>query len=48
MNSLPSYPDDKGFVVLLDQQGDIIDEVDYIDDWHFKLFQIMNPFHWKE
>jgi hypothetical protein len=37
MNSLPSYPDDKGFVVLLDQQGEIIDEVDYSDDWHFKL-----------
>jgi hypothetical protein len=37
MNALPSYPDDKGFVVLLDQQGEIIDEVDYSDDWHFKL-----------
>jgi hypothetical protein len=37
MNSLPSYPDDKGFVVLLNQEGEIIDEVNYSDDWHFKL-----------
>jgi hypothetical protein len=37
MNSLPSYPDDKGVVVLLDKQGAIIDEVNYSDNWHFKL-----------
>lgn len=37
MNSLPSYPDDKGAVLLLDQQGAILDEVDYLDEWHFKL-----------
>jgi hypothetical protein len=39
--SLPSFPDDKGFVILLNQQGEIIDEVDYLDDWHFQL--IANP-----
>lgn len=37
MNALPSYPDDKGAVLLLDQQGAILDEVDYLDNWHFKL-----------
>ena len=38
---LPSYPDDKGTVVLLNAQGHIIDEVHYTRDWHFKL--IDNP-----
>lgn len=37
LSSLPSYPDDKGYVLILDAQGNIIDEVDYRDDWHFKL-----------
>lgn len=36
-SSLPSFPDDKGFAVLLNAQGEIADEVDYLDDWHFKL-----------
>ena len=37
MSSLPSFPDDEGFVVVLNQQGEIMDEVNYSDDWHFKL-----------
>ena len=37
LNTVPSYPDDKGFVTVLDQQGTVLDEVDYSDDWHFKL-----------
>jgi len=37
VSSLPSFPDDKGYVIVLDFQGNIIDEVDYFDDWHFKL-----------
>jgi hypothetical protein len=37
LSSLPSFPDDKGFVLLLNYQGEILDEVDYRDDWHFKL-----------
>lgn len=41
VRSLPSYPDDKGTVVLLNAQGVIIDEVNYNRDWHFKL--IDNP-----
>lgn len=36
-SSLPSFPDDEGFVAILNQQGDVIDEVNYSDDWHFKL-----------
>jgi Lamin Tail Domain/CHU_C Type IX secretion signal domain/Bacterial Ig-like domain len=37
LSSLPSFSDDKGFVILLNGQGAIVDEVDYLDDWHFKL-----------
>lgn len=36
-SSLPTFPDDEGFVVILNHQGDVIDEVNYSDDWHFKL-----------
>ncbi len=39
--TLPSFPDDEGFVLLLNQQGAVVDEVNYSDDWHFKL--IDNP-----
>lgn len=35
--SLPSFPDDEGNVVLIDINGNIIDEVPYKDDWHFGL-----------
>lgn len=37
VSSLPSFPDDKGFVLLLNAQGTIVDEVDYDHSWHFKL-----------
>lgn len=37
LSSLPSFPDDEGFVLLLNQQGAVVDEVNYLDDWHFKL-----------
>lgn len=36
-SSLPSFPDDKGFVLLLNQQGNVVDEVNYNKSWHFKL-----------
>lgn len=39
LSPVASFPDDKGTVILLNQQGDIIDEVSYIDDWHFKLIE---------
>ncbi|MEO8403220.1 MAG: lamin tail domain-containing protein [Chitinophagaceae bacterium] len=35
--TLPSFPDQQGDVVLLNAQGEIIDEVAYDEDWHFKL-----------
>ena len=37
INSLPSMNDDEGHVILMNEQGKIIDKVDYKDDWHFKL-----------
>ncbi|MDP9230963.1 MAG: lamin tail domain-containing protein [Bacteroidota bacterium] len=35
--SLPSFPDDAGDVIVLNLQGNIVDEVKYSDAWHFKL-----------
>jgi len=35
--SLPSFNDDKGAVLLLNAQGEITDELNYTDKWHFKL-----------
>jgi hypothetical protein len=35
--SLPSYPNTSGTVVLLNQQGEIVDEVSYSEKWHFDL-----------
>ena len=37
LSSLPSFPDDKGTVVLLNASGDVIDEVSYHKNWHFAL-----------
>ncbi|MBK8951107.1 MAG: lamin tail domain-containing protein [Chitinophagaceae bacterium] len=37
VSSPPSFPDDEGTVVALNFQGNVIDEVRYKDDWHFKL-----------
>jgi hypothetical protein len=37
LSSLPSYPDDKGWVVVLNGQGAIVDEVPYTEKWHFPL-----------
>jgi len=41
VSSMPSFPDDKGDVILLNLQGAIVDEVKYLDDWQFAL--IANP-----
>lgn len=35
--SMPSLPDDKGNVILLNAAGDIVDELWYEDKWHFAL-----------
>jgi hypothetical protein len=37
ISSMPSFPDDKGIVVLTNFQGAVIDELNYLDDWHFAL-----------
>lgn len=37
LHSLPSMPDDKGILVLLNHRGSIIDEVQYDHRWHFPL-----------
>jgi hypothetical protein len=37
ISSMPSYPDDKGNVVLLNNTGKIIDELPYDSKWHFAL-----------
>ena len=37
VSSLPSFPDDEGDVIALNFQGNVVDEVKYKDDWHFKL-----------
>lgn len=37
ISSPPSFPDDEGTVITLNFQGNIVDEVKYKDDWHFKL-----------
>ena len=37
LSSMPSLPDDKGSVVLTNFQGTVIDEFNYLDDWHFPL-----------
>lgn len=35
--AMPSYPDDAGDVILLNGQGDVVDEVKYNAGWQFKL-----------
>ncbi|MCW3073359.1 MAG: hypothetical protein JWP69_428 [Flaviaesturariibacter sp.] len=36
-SSLPSFPDDKGVVALVNGQGAVVDEVAYTEKWHFPL-----------
>jgi hypothetical protein len=37
VSGMPSFPDEQGSVVVLNAQGEILDEVKYSSDWHFKL-----------
>ena len=39
MKAMPSLPDDNGHVLLLNNQGKIIDEFKYSDDIHFPLLR---------
>lgn len=50
--SLPSYPNDNGSMIVLDEQGTILDELAYDEKWHFQLLsnkegvslERLNPF----
>ncbi len=37
VTSIPSFSDDMGDVIILNNQGNIVDEVKYSDKWHFPL-----------
>jgi len=37
IESMPSFNDDRGTVVILNAQGEITDELTYNEKWHFKL-----------
>jgi len=37
--ALPSFNDDEGNVLVLNEQGKILDHLKYNDDWHFKLIE---------
>jgi hypothetical protein len=37
ITDLPSMPDDKGYLALLNNQAEIVDEIAYSDKWHFAL-----------
>ncbi len=37
VSSMPSFSDDAGDVIILNGQGNIVDEVDYSDKWQFPL-----------
>ena len=39
IKTMPSYPDDKGQVIILTQQGKILDEFAYSDKLHFPLLR---------
>lgn len=37
VGSTPSFNDDQSHVIILNEQGNIVDELAYSDKWHFKL-----------
>lgn len=37
IQNMPSLNDDKGYVIILNGQGNIVDELLYDEKWHFKL-----------
>jgi hypothetical protein len=37
ISMLPSFPDDKGYAIVTNLQGQIVDEVPYSSQWHFAL-----------
>lgn len=39
VGSTPSFNDDKGNVIILNEQGKIVDQLAYTEKWHFKLIK---------
>jgi hypothetical protein len=39
VNALPSMNDDEGNVIVINEQGEILDHLKYNEDWHFKLIE---------
>jgi len=39
LTALPSMPDDKGHIVLINFQGEVIDQLQYDSKWHFALLE---------
>ncbi|MEO9144208.1 MAG: lamin tail domain-containing protein [Ginsengibacter sp.] len=39
LTSMPSFPDNSGYVIILNGQGNIVDEVAYSDKWQFALLR---------
>lgn len=39
VNALPSFNDDEGNVIVLNEQGKKLDHLKYDEDWHFKLIE---------
>jgi hypothetical protein len=37
VSAMPSMPDDKGYIVITDEQGNVLDEISYQEKWHFPL-----------
>ncbi|MEO6406433.1 MAG: lamin tail domain-containing protein [Ferruginibacter sp.] len=37
VSTLPSFNDDAGDVIIINEQGAVVDEVAYTEKWHFKL-----------
>jgi hypothetical protein len=42
LSSLPSYPDEKGNILLVNHRGEVVDEVAYDQKWHFALLSEKN------
>jgi hypothetical protein len=39
LKKMPSFPNDRGNVIILNEQGNIVDEVNYSEKWHFPLIK---------
>ena len=39
VNTLPTFNDDEGNVILLNEQGEKLDHLKYDENWHFKLIE---------